>query len=75
MEYTEFSVEQQENAVRGKIAAWESDHYNHSINLAAGKAAGDKATVEVSERAMATLEKSIEAGRAELEALRSSAEQ
>lgn len=70
MDYSILTVDQQKEILRGRVAAWEADHYGHTINLMALEANGvpdaDKAATRT---ALATLEASILDGRAELERL------
>ncbi len=63
MEYQEVDKNQQQAILKGRLAGWEGDHLGHTLNLAAGQAAGDQATIEASQDAIRVLEASIEAGR------------
>lgn len=69
MDYTELDVDQQKQILKSRIAGWEAEHFGHTLNLAAGEAVKDKATIDASGRALKILEASILAGRAELEKL------
>lgn len=63
MEYTEFTKEQQEQTLKGRIAAWEADHFGHEINkqafLALPNGEDKDKGVKQSNEAQATLEASI----------------
>ena len=69
MDYSEVTTDQRIAILKGRIAGWETDHFGHEINLAAGQAANDPTTIEQSQTAMTILEASIAAGKKMLDDL------
>ena len=63
MEYTEFTVVQQRQLLKSRIAGWEADHFGHEINLMAGQTVRDQSTIDASETALRVLEDSVNAAK------------
>lgn len=70
MEYSSLTKDQQRQILNGRIAGWEADHFGHEINLLALEAnSASEEELKSTRDALTTLENSVLAARAELNAL------
>lgn len=75
MEYSEITLDQQRQILKGRLAGWEADHFGHTINRQAMVANGVKgAELDNTDTAIRTLEASITTARDELSSIESAIE-
>lgn len=56
LSYTKITTEDQARILEERIRQLEAEHFNHSVNLQLGESTGSAEVVEVSKRAMVTIE-------------------